>query len=151
MPTERQNADDLRVILANARDSAIELIETVFKLGQMEMRRDAKQISRMVSQGMLSAALLLAGYCFLIVGSAWALSPWLPPWATLMVLAVLHVVAGAWGLRRLVPKAKTFHPMQVTADELIKSVASLKGSFPRPASSTAAPLPDAHDPRLGGV
>ena len=149
MPPERQNADDLRVILANARDSAIELIESVIKLGQMEMRRDAKQISRMASRGLLYAALLLAGYCFLVVGGVWGLSPWLPAWAILVSLAVIHVFAGAWGLRRLSRWAQTFHPMQVTADELSKSVASLKGSFPDASSSSLAS--GRADPRVDGV
>ena len=151
MPPERQNADDLRVVLANERDNAIELIESVIKLGQMELRRDAKQISRMASQGMLYAALLLAGYCFLIVGVVWSLSPWLPGWAILLSLALIHVLAGVWGLRRLSAKVQTFHPMQVTADELTKSIASLKGSFPHASSSTVVAVADGRDPRSGGL
>lgn len=138
MRPEQDNPDDLRVILASARDGALELVDSVVKLAQIEVRRDAKQFVRLAAQAIVALALALAGYCFVIVGTVWALAAWLPVWVALLSLGLLHLVAGVWSARRLKQRGQNFQPMQLTANELTKAVASLRGSFPESSSSLAA-------------
>lgn len=148
MRPEQYSPDDLRVILANARDGALELVDSVVKLAQIEVRRDAKQAIRLAVQAIVSVSLALAGYCFVIVGTVWALSSWLPAWVALLALGVIHLVAGALGATRLKQRAQSFQPMQLTAVELTKAVASLRGSFPESSSTSMVALkhPGGHQP-----
>ncbi len=148
MRPEQNNPDDLRVILANARDGALELVDSVVKLAQIEVRRDAKQVFRLAAHAIVALALALAGYCFVVVGTVWALSAWLPAWVALLSLGVVHVVAGLWVARRLKQRGQNFQPMQLTAIELTKAVASLKGSFPESSSSLVALSSPSGDQRL---
>lgn len=133
--TQGDHPNDVKTILASARQGAVEFVDSFVRLAHIEVQRDIRKVIALAAQGLVYLALLLAGYCFFVIGAGLLLSAWLPAWTIFLSLGIAHVAAAALGASALKQRAQNLSLLPLTTVELRRAVSSLKGGFPGSSAS----------------
>ena len=136
---KESDGEDLRAILASARDGVLELAESLVTLARIEVQRDAKKLSTLAVQGLVCLGLFIVAYGLFVAVVVLGLSKWIPTSVALVSVGAVHAISAVWLGIRLSEQRRHFRPMALTSAEVVKVLSSLKGSFPH-SSPTTSPL-----------